>query len=212
MLIAMVVCRGYNPQTGTPWPWDADNQCISSNANSNSVYTYTFDGAVSSLKGTFGINAKAISIRWQSADLITPTSPTPSQISTNTGPTSTTTPTNTSNPSASNDGLSTGAKAGIGVGVAVGAIMAMIIAFLVYRLRRTNKSPPSPSSEQGPMSAQGAMSEPNQMSVSERSYISRGNGVPVELDSQQGGHTGSSGLSEMDTSASVEMDARRQRL
>lgn len=71
-------------------------------------------------------------------------------------------------------------------------------------------------SQQAPMSAQGAMS------VSERSYVSRGNGVPVELDSQQGhteldsqqgGHTGSSGLSEMDASASVvEMDAHRQRL
>lgn len=59
----------------------------------------------------------------------------------------------------------------------------------------------APGSVTGTATATVPVSEP--ISVSERSYVTRGNGVPVELDSQQGSSQGrmvSEGLSELDTS------------
>ncbi|KAJ5937269.1 hypothetical protein N7454_004924 [Penicillium verhagenii] len=143
---------GYNAQTGDGWPWYSSNPCTSSNTNSDSVYVYTFDGTVSSQTGTFGIQGKGVSIRWQSTDFVSATSTSDSLTFMTSTSTSTlkrdATATGTSEAvsdttkTSATSGLSTGAKAGIGIGCAVGAIL-LIIAALVFFRRRKPKFMPS---------------------------------------------------------------------
>ncbi|KAJ5676059.1 hypothetical protein N7462_008956 [Penicillium macrosclerotiorum] len=143
----------YNAQTGTDWPWYTSNQCTSSNANASSVYSYTVTVSGTSTvtqTGTFGVNAKGVSIRWKSADFAPSTS---SLSASSTTTTSASTPDTTSQAATattiaasaaasdnssqnSSSGLSTGAKAGMGVGIAAGAMIFITLAFWLYRRRR----------------------------------------------------------------------------
>jgi len=102
---------------------------------------YTFNDAVTSETGTFGIQGKGVSIRWQSTDFVSATStsatsaPTTStsnisEATSTAGIAATTTGQSTSS------GLSTGAKIGIGVGCAVAAVVIIILALLAYRRRK----------------------------------------------------------------------------
>ncbi|KAJ5650739.1 uncharacterized protein N7484_004462 [Penicillium longicatenatum] len=147
---------GYNAQTGDAWPWYSSNPCTSSNTNSDSVYVYTFNGAVTSETGTFGIQGKGISIRWQSTDFVSATSTSETLTSETSASTTSTFNGSTSKRSVSaatsavgvaatttgqsmSNGLSTGAKIGIGVGCGVAAVIIIIVALLAYR-RRKGKS------------------------------------------------------------------------
>ncbi|KAJ5637986.1 hypothetical protein N7490_007865 [Penicillium lividum] len=143
---------GYNAQTGDAWPWYSSNPCTSSNTNSDSVYVYTFDGAVTSQTGTFGIQGKGVSIRWQSTDFVSATSTSDASTSS----TLTSTPTSAASVTASatstsqsvhdtintstSSRLSTGAKIGIGIGCGVGAIILLSMALLFYRRRKSKNA------------------------------------------------------------------------
>ncbi|KAJ5111516.1 hypothetical protein N7532_002051 [Penicillium argentinense] len=119
---------GYNAQTGHDNYWYSTNQCSSSNTDTAAEYTYTQGGTVTSYSGSYGVNAKGISIRWKSEDFATQTS-TISSTSTNTSTS------NASNGSSSG-GLSAGAKAGIGVGVGVGVPLLLGVLYLIYLVKR----------------------------------------------------------------------------
>ncbi|KAJ5914858.1 hypothetical protein N7504_003741 [Penicillium tannophilum] len=134
---------GYNAQTGDGWPWYSSNPCTSSNTNSDSVYVYTVNGAVTSETGTFGIQGKGVSIRWQSTDFVSATSTseilasaTSASTSSISEATSTASTTATTTGQSTSNGLSTGAKIGIGVGCGVAAVIIIFVALLVYRRRR----------------------------------------------------------------------------
>ncbi|KAJ6095651.1 hypothetical protein N7486_006397 [Penicillium sp. IBT 16267x] len=148
---------GYNAQTGNGWPWYSDNPCTSSNTNSDLVYVYTFNGAVTSETGTFGIQGKGVSIRWQSTDFVSATSTSEALTSAISASTTSTFTESTSKTSISaatsaagtaatatgqstSTGLSTGAKIGIGVGCGVAAVLIMIVALLVYRRRKAKSA------------------------------------------------------------------------
>lgn len=121
-------CRGYNAQTGSDNYWYSTNPCSSSNTDTAAEYTYTQGDTVTSYPGSYGVNAKGISIRWKSGDFATSTS-----SSTSSG---TSTSTGTSNASSSSAGLSPGAKAGIGVGVGVGVPLLLGVLYLIYLVKR----------------------------------------------------------------------------
>lgn len=138
---------GYNAQTGDGWPWYSSNPCTSSNTNSDSVYVYTFNGAVTSETGTFGIQGKGVSIRWQSTDFVSATSTSETLTSATSASTISTSKRSISEATATasaaattgqstSNGLSTGAKIGIGVGCGVAAILILIAALLIYRRRK----------------------------------------------------------------------------
>lgn len=138
---------GYNAQTGDGWPWYSSNPCTSSNTNSDSVYIYTVNGAVTSETGTFGIQGKGVSIRWQSTDFVSATSTseiltTATSASTSSIPeaTSTTGTAAGTTGQSTSTGLSTGAKIGIGVGCGVAAVIIIFVALLVYRRRRSRSA------------------------------------------------------------------------
>ncbi|KAJ5716735.1 hypothetical protein N7493_008646 [Penicillium malachiteum] len=64
---------GYNAQTGESLPWYSTNPCTSSNTDIPATASFTIDGVETSSVGTFGINAKGISIRRQSTDFASAT-------------------------------------------------------------------------------------------------------------------------------------------
>ncbi|OJJ42458.1 hypothetical protein ASPZODRAFT_137270 [Penicilliopsis zonata CBS 506.65] len=165
--------EGYNAQTGTDWPWYSTNPCTSSNPSSNQVVTFTYGSTLSSQTGTYGVNAKGISIRYQAFNFASSTTTatataTGAGTATATGTsstgiqTSTITGTTTSGRtgaigtigtvSSASTGLSTGAKVGIGVGAGVGALLLLTVAYLIYLVRKRNKQlqnpQPQPSQSQ----------------------------------------------------------------
>ncbi|PLB46485.1 hypothetical protein P170DRAFT_511244 [Aspergillus steynii IBT 23096] len=134
----------YICQTDTYWPWYADNGCTKI-VDSTEVYTYTTDDPDDGLITTtsedkYGVNAYAVTIRYQSADKLPPTTSattTSAPTSTTSSTTSTTSSAATSSPDSS--GLSSGAKAGIGVGVAAGVVLLLVaVGFWLFRRRKAN--------------------------------------------------------------------------
>ncbi|KAJ5396947.1 hypothetical protein N7509_005060 [Penicillium cosmopolitanum] len=124
--------QGYNAQTGTDAYWYATNQCSSSNTDTGAEYTYTQGNVVTSYGGSYGVNAKGISIRWKEADFATTTT----SSSPTTSRTSTSTSTSKASDFNSSAGLSPGAKAGIGVGVGLGVPLLLGVLYLIYLVRR----------------------------------------------------------------------------
>ncbi|KAJ5777830.1 hypothetical protein N7520_001076 [Penicillium odoratum] len=181
---------GYNAQTGDAWPWYSSNPCTSSNTNSDSVYVYTFDGAVTSQTGTFGIQGKGVSIRWQSTDFVSATSTSDASTSSTltSAPTSAASVTasatsttesvhNTTNTSTSN-GLSTGAKIGIGIGCGVGAIILLIMAMVFYRKRKSKDA----SNLDQPMIQTQRSLKPVELYTNRHFAELESNSAPTELD------------------------------
>ncbi|KAI9043106.1 uncharacterized protein KD926_004609 [Aspergillus affinis] len=130
----------YICQTDTYWPWYANNGCTKI-VNTTEVYTYTTDDPDDGLitttsKDPYGVNAYAVTIRYQSADHLPPAT---SATTTSSSPTSTASQTQPATSSPDSSTLSTGAKAGIGVGVAAAVIILLVGAGIwFFRRRRAN--------------------------------------------------------------------------
>ncbi|KAK1149703.1 hypothetical protein N8T08_005256 [Aspergillus melleus] len=133
------VCGERVRMHGTYWPWYANNGCTKI-VDTTEVYTYTTDDPDDGLitttsKDKYGVNAYAVTIRYQSADHLPPTT-SATTTSASASPTSTTSQTQSASSSPDSYSLSTGAKAGIGVGVAAGVILLVVAAAIWFFRRR----------------------------------------------------------------------------
>ena len=131
--------------------WNSLQPCTS--RHGHTTWSFTKDGTLSSFYTTSaaGINAKVVSIRWQSSDLSPKTTSATTTASTEATATSTVaSASQTSTTSAGggggvgggssgSGGLSSGAKAGVGIGAAVGCIFLILLGIWGIRWQKRRK-------------------------------------------------------------------------